>query len=1706
MAPRDLYEREIAYIWQELLGVAQVGAEDNFYELGGHSLLATQVASRLRDTFRAELPLQPLLAAATLAQLAEVLRGALGGDEPAAGGRPLETRRIPRRDVGVGPADRAPLSFAQERMWYLDQLDPGTPIYNLFNFVEVTGPLAIPVLSRCLDEVVRRHEGLRTVFAAEGGKPLQRILPPAPFPFPVVDLSRLAPDVRRAEMARLEAADHNRSFDLARGPLFRATLLVAGPREHVALFNMHHIFGDGWSWVVLVREIAALYTAFAAGNPSPLPELPLQYADFAVWQRGWLAGEGMGAELGYWRGRLEGAPPPLELPADRPRSSVHGFVGGGCSRLLPAALAADLKALADREGVTLFMVLLAGFLTLLYRYTGEEDLVVGVPIANRTRQEIEGLIGFFLNTLVLRTPLEPELGFAGLLARVREVASGAYAHQDLPLEAVLQAMQPDRSVGHAPPFSVMFQVQNLPEPQLDFAGLSLKASRADLRSALDTAIFDLCLVMEPGEEGIAAWVAYNSQLFAAATIERLLARLEVLLAGAVAAPQMRLDELPLASEAERSEVLAWGRGTAAQAAEPLLVHQAFARQAAATPEAVALVVADTLAGTHEKLTYAELDRRANRLAHHLRGLGVGPEVLVAVCLERSAEMIVALLAVLKAGGAYVPIDPGYPRERLDYLLTDTAAPVLITAERRLAAFGAAALAGVRAVCLDTDAAAIAAQPDEAPEDLATPAALAYLIYTSGSTGEPKGVMVRHSSLVGFTAAARAEFGIGAADRVLQFASTSFDTSVEEIYPCLTAGGTLVLRDDAMLRSTADFLAACGSLGITLLDLPTAYWHGLAADLADAGSEVEWPAALTRVIVGGERVLPERAAAWRRRLGDRARLWNTYGPTESTVTATLFDASAASSAGGGDVLHEVPIGRPIAGTRAVVLDPRLEPVPAGVPGELCLGGSGVARGYLGRPALTAARFVPDPFVKAPEDAGARLYRTGDLVRWLPTGELEFLGRTDRQVKIRGFRVELGEIEAALAAHPAVREAAVLAREDGPGERRLVAYIAILQEQEAAGRRTSTRLPQGAPAGAHAPRGVRDPGGLAAQFERQDRPPRPAGARRRAAGARRRLRRTLHAGGGGGGGDLVRGAGARPRGGRRRLLRARRPLPPAAAGDAPAEARFRGRRPPALPGRGDHRRRPRPDGRGADDRADPARARPRGGRLRRGLRSPDPTLHPPFAEPAGRLPPAVAPFTRHFEAQAAHRPEATALVFGDERLTYRELNARANRLARRLRLSGVGRDTIVGLCLDRSLDLVVALRWPCVLKAEVVPSCRSRSVAYPEERLAFLLADSRALVLLAERRLAAGLAAGGRELLVPAELRQSLARESAADLPGEPAADSLAYVIYTSGSTGRPKGVLVEHRNLAYVLAAGRELGFTAEDVMPVLAPSAFDIFLFELLSPLAAGGTAVLVRLDPVPDLARLSRLLTGVTRLHAVPALMRQIVDRVRAEGEEPRPYRGLRTLFTGGDTVPAGLLADLLDTFPHAELRVLYGPTEGTIIASSHRVPRGERPVRSLIGTALPGAALRLCDAGGRPVADGETGEIHIGGAGVARGYLNRAELTAERFRRIDGDRWYRSGDLARRLADGNLEFLGRADGQVKVRGFRIETGEVESVLAEHPGVREAVVGVREDGSERKHLVAYVVPAEESAAPGSELRAFLGSRLPEHMIPAFFLEIPAFP
>jgi amino acid adenylation domain-containing protein len=1037
VAPRNLYEREVAKIWEEVLGVAQVGVEDNFYELGGHSLLATQVASRLREVFEAELPLQPLLEAITVAESATILRGALGSAEESAlrGMAEPAASRIQPRSTSPDTADRAPLSFSQERMWFLDQLDPGTPIYNLFNFVEVSGPLAVPVLQRSMDEVVRRHEALRTVFTDEGGRAMQRILPAASFPMPVVDLAALPATVRRPEMARLEAAEHGRSFDLSRGPLLRMTLLSAGPNEHAVLFTMHHILSDGWSWVVLVREIAALYEAFVAGRPSPLPPLAIQYSDFAAWQREWLQGETLEAHVEYWRRQLGAAPPPLHLPTDRPRSALHGFLGGSLSRLLPVPLSADLKALADREGATLFMLLLAAFETLLYRYTGEEDLLVGVPIANRNHREIEGLIGFFLNTLVFRTELSGGLSFRDLLGRVRQAASGAYAHQDLPLESVLQAVHGDRHAG-APPFSVMFQVQNLPEPRLEFAGITLEASRTDLGNELATDIFDLCLVMEPGERGIEATAIYNARLFESATIERLLAQLETLLAGIARQPEAALDDLPLASPEEREEVLAWAASQVDAIGLP--VHLAFAEQAERTPDAVALVAGEEGA---EQLSYGELLRRIHRLAHYLRSLGVGPETPVGLCLERSLEMVVGLLAILETGGAYVPLDPAYPRERLDHILADTALPVLVTERHLLGVFGEVALSRVQGVCLDADRASIAACPGTALGVPVTGEGLAYVIYTSGSTGRPKGVMVRHGSLGRFVGAARALYGLRSADRVLQFASISFDTSAEEIYPCLTAGATLVLRGDAMLRSSADFLDACRARQVTLLDLPTAYWHGLAADLISGRAGEGWPPALRGVILGGERVLPERADAWSRQVGPGVSLWNTYGPTEGTIVATAYDLGSAPTIVDG--LREVPMGRPLVGARAYVLDAPLEPAPVGVPGELCLGGAGVARGYLGRPELTAERFLPDPFAL---EAGLRLYRTGDLVRWRPGGDLEFLGRIDRQVKVRGFRIELGEIEAALAAHPAVREVAVLAREDTPGERRLVAYVTSPTERE------------------------------------------------------------------------------------------------------------------------------------------------------------------------------------------------------------------------------------------------------------------------------------------------------------------------------------------------------------------------------------------------------------------------------------------------------------------------------------------------------------------------------------------------------------------------------------------------------------------------------------------------------------------------------------
>ena len=1021
VAPRTPVEEILIAIWAQVLVLKQVSVYDNFFELGGHSLLATQIISRVRDAFQVELPLRRLFETPTVAGLAEGIEVAMRAK-----------RGLPAPPMLPLPRDRElPLSFAQERLWFLDQLEPDSPAYNIPAAVRIRGSLNVTALEQSVNDIVRRHKALRTTFATVDGEPVQVIAPAKPLSLVSLDLRALPEDEREAEALRLATEEAQRPFDLAQGPLLRATLLRLGEEEHIALLTMHHIASDGWSMGVLIREVAALYQAFSTGEPSPLPELPIQYADFAVWQRQWLQGEVLEAQLAYWKQQLADIPV-LELPTDRPRPAIQTSRGAHQSLELSQTLTEALKALSRQEGVTLYMTLLAVFKALLHRYTGQDDIVVGSPIANRNRTEIEGLIGFFVNTLVLRTDLSGDPSFRELLGRVREVALGAYAHQDLPFEKLVEELQPERDMSHTPLFQVMFVFQNTPMEVLELPDLTLSPLEIETRIAQ----FDLALFMEDIEQGLIEVLEYNTDLFDAATIARLLGHFQALLESIVANPDQRLSDLPLLTEAERRQLLVEWNDTQAEYPKDACIHQLFEAQVERTPDAVAVVLPSTDPERSEdgQLTYRELNRQANQLAHRLRAMGVGPEVRVGMCVERSLEMAVGFLGTLKAGGAYVPLDPAYPKERLAFMLEDLQTPVLLTHQRlmtRLPEYE------TQVICLDSDWETIAHESDENPASGVTADNLAYVIYTSGSTGKPKGVMIQHTSLVSYTETACDEYAVKPSDRILQFASLSFDASAEEIYPCLVRGATLVLRTDSMLSSASVFLQTCQHRALTVLNLPTAYWHELTARL-DA-EILTFPPSVRLVIIGGERALPERLAAWRQHVGQRVPLMNTYGPTEATIVATMCQLTGSAEAD--TVLPEVPIGRAIRNVQTYVLNRHLQPMPIGIRGELHIGGVGLSRGYLDRPELTAEQLVPNPFSDEP---GARLYKTGDLARYLPDGNIEFLGRIDHQVKVRGFRVELGEIETVLGQHPAVREIVALAREDLPGDKRLVAYVVPNQE--------------------------------------------------------------------------------------------------------------------------------------------------------------------------------------------------------------------------------------------------------------------------------------------------------------------------------------------------------------------------------------------------------------------------------------------------------------------------------------------------------------------------------------------------------------------------------------------------------------------------------------------------------------------------------------
>ncbi|HYB43108.1 MAG TPA: amino acid adenylation domain-containing protein, partial [Candidatus Methylomirabilis sp.] len=905
----------------------------------------------------------------------------------------------------------SPLSLAQERLWFLDRLDPGNPVFHLACALELGGSLDRRAMQEALDAVVARHQTLRTTFQAADGQPVQLIAPARRAHLEFVDLENAG---RRSPPAvqPLLVEEAGRPFDLSRDLLLRSTLFRLGPEAHILLLVMHQIAGDRRSLDILVRELGERYAASVSARPAALSDLPTQYADYARWQRERLGGPAFDRGLGYWRAQLAD-PAPLELPVDRPPPARQSYRGAREMFTLPRSVSAALKALAGQDGNTPLVVFLAAFQTLLHRYTDRGDIAVGCPVVGRGSAELDGLIGCFSNTLVMRTDLSGDPTFRQLLARVRETVRAAHEHQDVPFEKLVADLQPERTLSHTPLFQVMLAIESASTEGAAFPPLTTRSTALDL----GTSKCQLTLSVQDGaaEDDITGAMEYSTDLFDAGTIRRMAGHLGALLEGIAANPDRTLSALPLLTESERRQILAGWNDTRVEE-PPRCAHQRFELQVERAPDAAAVVFAG------RTVTFRELNRRANQLAHHLRGLGVGPEVLVGIYLERSVDMVVALLGTLKAGGAYVPLDPSYPKERLAFMLRDADPPVLLTQRRLLAGLGATAS---RVVCLDGEGTGLAEQSQTNPESGVAPENLAYAIYTSGSTGLPKGVLIPHRGLSNYLSWAIHAYDVAAGAGAPVHTPLGFDLTVTSIFPSLLAGRPIVLSPEqqgveglsGLLRAGKEF----SPVKITPAHLSLLRSH-LGPD--------EVAGRIRVLVIGGEALSWESLAHWQRHAPE-TRLVNEYGPTETVVGCCVFEARGGPPRSG-----HVPIGRPIANTQLYVLDRHLAPVPIGVLGELYIGGAGVGRAYLNRPDLTASRFVPDPFGGVP---GSRLYRTGDLVRYSPDGNLEFHGRIDQQVKIRGYRIEPGEIEQALEQHPAVVEAAVMAQGESAGDRYLVAYI-------------------------------------------------------------------------------------------------------------------------------------------------------------------------------------------------------------------------------------------------------------------------------------------------------------------------------------------------------------------------------------------------------------------------------------------------------------------------------------------------------------------------------------------------------------------------------------------------------------------------------------------------------------------------------------------
>ncbi|NHZ33325.1 non-ribosomal peptide synthetase [Massilia rubra] len=2103
-APQGATEQALAAIWQELLGVERVGREDHFFDLGGHSLLAVQLASRVRQRMGAELPLRTLFARPLLRELA----GSLAQLACA----PL---------APIAAASRAaplPLSFAQQRLWFLDQLDhAAAAAYHMPAGLRLSGELDADALVRALDRIVARHESLRTCFVEVDGMPWQRIGSAGQgMALARHDLSHLRGHEQEQALAAQAQDESAAPFDLARGPLIRARLLRLGEREHVLLVTQHHIVSDGWSVGVLVREFAALYTAFSQALEDPLAPLAIQYADYALWQRDYLQGERLERQRSFWSAHLAGAPALLELPTDHPRPARQSHAGASVAFALPAALTAQLQALGQRHGATLFMVLLGAWSVLMSRLSGQDDVVIGTPVANRQRAEVEPLIGFFVNTLAVRVRLDADPSVAQLLEQVKGTLLDAYAHQDIPFEQVVEAVKPVRSASHSPLFQTVITLDNTPAsatlslPNLQLAPLEMPG--------LNTK-FDLTLSLRLSEGRLHAELAYATSLYLPDRIEGLLACWRNLLDAMVRDDAQPVARLALMSADERRRVLVGLNAARATSSCEQLIHRVFEELAERQADAVAVQCAGQV------MHYGELNRQANQLAHHLIALGVTAEQTVVICMDRTPQLVVAMLAILKAGGAYVPLDPSYPPQRLHQLFRDSGANIVLMLTGQEPA---GACAGLVPVYLDGEAAAIAARPAHNPDLALSPRHLAYVMYTSGSTGAPKGVMIEHRSVIRL-ALDGGYAPLAPSDCVAHCANPAFDAATWEVWGALLNGARLLVVPAALVLMPAEFAEALLEGGVSAMWLTAGLFNHYIDTLAPVFARLRY------LLIGGDVLDPAVVARLLGRSERPAVVLNGYGPTETTTFAATY-----AIVPGSEPMGQIPLGRPIGHTTIYVLDACLTPVPVGVTGEIYIGGAGVARGYLNQLELSAERFSADPF-----DAGgdARMYRTGDLGRWRADGNLEYLGRNDMQIKLRGFRIEPGEIEAQLARCAGVRAAVVLAREDQPGDKRLVAYL-VTQDDHALdlnavrdalakvlpsyllpsayvsmvalpltpnGKVDRKALPAPEGAGvAHAayaaPEGASEQamaliwqallgieqvgrdddffalGGhslLAVQLGSRvraamgvDLPLRQlfatpvlrhlaaalAGAQETrvdvivpAARDRRlplsfaqqrlwfldrlnsaasvayhipvalRLRGVLRR-------DAVQGAldglvarheslrtcfvehdgvpyqsiGEAAQGltlterdlshlrgkeldnavrlfatdeasapfdlARGPLIRAsllrlagddhvllvtqhhiisdgwsmgilvrefgrlysawcqgqRDPLPALTLQYADYAVwqrdwlqgerlelqkqfwRTRLSGAPALLALPLDRPRPAVQGHegasmaftlapevaagvrqlaqrhgatlfmvllgawaalmsrlsGQDDvvigtpvaNRQRAEVEPMIGFFANTLAirvqfDGDPDVdalvaqvkrvtldayehqdipfeqvvealaparsvsHSPLfqvvfsletgapaapdlpgltlaplsaqrtttqfdlalsmsasgdtlegnlsystalfdadsiarmvaawrrlltsmlapatgaAEPVGRLAlldpdqrhqllegfnasarPYACGMTLHglVEAQARNSPDGCAVMFGAQRLSYGELNRRANQLAHYLIGLGVRLEQPVAICMERSPELLVAMLGILKAGAAYLPI----DPGYPADRIAAILDDSAPLALLthAHAHPDAGWS-GVRVLRVDGADGAAIASQSDAD-PSVAGLDarSLAYIIYTSGSSGRPKGALLEHRSVVRLVHQPRYMRIGQSDCLVHCANPGFDAAAWEIWSALVNGASLLIVPADTLLDASRLLQLLQAhpVSILHLTVGLFNQYADLLAPV------FSRLAYLLFGGERSDIGTVMRVVRNCPPANLVHCYGPTEASTFSTTYLVaPSAGLSLDAALPIGRPVANTRvyLLDRHGEPVPLGVTGEIHIGGDGVGRGYLNQPGLTAERFvpDPFVGDgaaRMYKTGDLGRWLADGNVAYLGRNDAQVKIRGFRIEPGEIESGLAQCDGVLEAVVMARADARGALRLVAYVVGQAGQAPTGPVLRAALAKRFPDYMVPAAFVVLPAFP